>query len=180
MDTDELENEQMKAGRTIDVRIDAVISDMMNEERRLLALRRHRTAETVTYMQLVQVTGTIMSFAILLVTFLRLRRETVRRFLRAAIASSVEWLESQGVPDRPFLVGDRLTIADLTAAALLAPLACPDEHPIYGAARYRAGIAPLVGAWQDGRAFQWIRQTYRLHRGTWPRGSEIRRAIDAV
>jgi glutathione S-transferase len=98
---------------------------------------------------------------------------------REAIASSVEWLESQGVADRPYLIGDRLTIADLTAAALLAPLACPDEHPIYGSARYRAGIEPLVRSWQDGPAFAWVRQMYRLHRGGWPRGPEIRRAIEA-
>jgi glutathione S-transferase len=91
----------------------------------------------------------------------------------------VEWLESQGVPDRPFLVGGRLTVADLTAAALLAPLACPDEHPIYGSARYRAAIEPLARSWQGGPAFTWVRQMYRLHRGVWPRGPEIRRAVEA-
>jgi glutathione S-transferase len=109
---------------------------------------------------------------------LRLNPATVARS-RDAIASSVEWLESQGVPERRYLVGDRLTIADLTAAALLAPLACPDEHPIYGSARYRAGIEPLVGAWQNGSAFAWVRQTYREHRGDWSRWAAIRSAIEA-
>jgi glutathione S-transferase len=99
---------------------------------------------------------------------------------REAIASGVEWLESQGVPDRPYLVGGRLTVADLTAAALLAPLACPDEHPIYGSARYRAGVEPLARAWQDGRAFAWVRQMYRLHRGAWARGPAIRAALESV
>jgi glutathione S-transferase len=97
---------------------------------------------------------------------------------RDAIASGVAWLESQGVPERPYLIGDHLSVADLTAAALLAPLACPDEHPIYGSARYRAGVEPLVRDWQDGRAFAWVRQTYRSHRGAWPRNAEIRGALD--
>jgi glutathione S-transferase len=96
------------------------------------------------------------------------------------IGASVAWLEAQGVPERRYLVGDRFTIADLTAASLLAPLACPDEHPIYGSARYRAGLEPLVGAWKDGRAFAWVREMYRLHRGDWRRGPEIRRAMDAA
>jgi glutathione S-transferase len=98
---------------------------------------------------------------------------------REAIASSVEWLDAQ-VAGRTHLVGDRLTVADLTAAALLAPLAAPDEHPVYGSARYRAGIEPLVRPWQDGPAFAWVRQMYRQHRGAWSRGAEIRRAIDAA
>lgn len=109
---------------------------------------------------------------------LRISASSVARS-REGIASSVEWLESQGVPDRPFLVGGRLTVADLTAAALLAPLACPDEHPIYGSARYRAAIEPLARSWQGGPAFTWVRQMYRLHRGVWPRGPEIRRAVEA-
>jgi glutathione S-transferase len=108
---------------------------------------------------------------------LRLSAATVARS-RETIASSVEWLASQGVPGRRYLIGDRFTVADLTAAALLAPLACPDEHPIYGSARYRGGLAPLVREWQDSPAFQWVRQTYREHRGDWSRSNEIRTALD--
>jgi glutathione S-transferase len=63
---------------------------------------------------------------------------------------------------------------------LLAPLACPDEHPIYGSARYRAGIEPQVVEWQDSTAFKWVRAIYRQHRGGWARGAEIRGAIDAA
>lgn len=108
---------------------------------------------------------------------LRLSAATVTRS-RDTIASSVAWLESQGVPGKRYLVGNRFTVADLTAAALLAPLACPAEHPIYGSARYRAGIEPLVGPWQDGPAFAWVRQMYREHRGGWSRWAEIRGAIE--
>jgi len=97
---------------------------------------------------------------------------------RATIASGVAFLESQVGAGKRYLVGDRLSVADLTAAALLAPLACPDEHPIYGSSRYRAGMAPLVREWQGGTGFAWVRQMYREHRGTFARASELRQHVE--
>jgi glutathione S-transferase len=99
---------------------------------------------------------------------------------RATIDAGLTWLESQTSSPAQYLVGGRLTVADLTAAALLAPLACPDEHPIYGSARYRAGIAPLVSEWQDRPGFAWVRAMYKTHRGLWPRRLEIREWLDAA
>jgi glutathione S-transferase len=97
---------------------------------------------------------------------------------RAAIASGLTFLDSQIGAGKRYLVGDRLSIADLTAAALLAPLACPEEHPIYGSKRYRAGMAPLVREWQDGKGFEWVRRMYREHRGPFARGAEIRQHVE--
>jgi glutathione S-transferase len=97
---------------------------------------------------------------------------------RATIASGLAFLESQIGAGKRYLVGDRLSVADLTAAALLAPLACPDEHPIYGSNRYRAGLAPLVRDWESGTAFQWVRQMYREHRGPFERAAEIRQHVE--
>ncbi len=71
----------------------------------------------------------------------------------------------------------RFTVADLTAAALLAPLVCPDEHPVYSSARYRAGVAPLIADWRQRAAFDWVRMLYREHRGAWPRSEQIRQAL---
>ena len=98
---------------------------------------------------------------------------------RSTIDAGLTWLESRIATPTQYLVGDRLTVADLTAAALLAPLVCPDEHPIYGSARYRTGIAPLVSEWQDRPGFAWVRAMYRAHRGPWPRYQEIRGSLDA-
>jgi glutathione S-transferase len=110
---------------------------------------------------------------------LRMNAKNVARS-RATIDAGLTWLESQIKTPTQYLVGDRLTVADLTAAALLAPLACPDEHPVYGSTRYRSGIGPLVSEWQDRPAFGWVRAMYRNHRGAWPRSLEIRRSLEGT
>jgi glutathione S-transferase len=61
-----------------------------------------------------------------------------------------------------YLVGERFTVADLTAAALLFPLAWPDEL------QYDYPDPPasgLLGALRDHPAVAWIAETYRRHRG---------------
>ena len=89
----------------------------------------------------------------------------------AAIAASeqrfgegLDWLAEQLKDGRQYLVGKQLTAADITAAALLAPIACPDEHPVYSQADYRNGIAPLRAKWAAHPALDWVRGIYRTHR----------------
>jgi glutathione S-transferase len=81
---------------------------------------------------------------------------------RGLIAESLAWLEAR--PKSPYLHGDRLTAADITTAALLAPLACPDEHPLYGQPRYREAVANSVEPFASSRALAWVRDLYRTHR----------------
>lgn len=99
---------------------------------------------------------------------------------RAVIESALDWLDARVSGENPYLVGDRFTVADLTAAALLAPLVCPDEHPVYGTNRYRAGAAPLTSDFRDRAAFAWVRMIYAKHRGASFsfRADEIRKALD--
>jgi glutathione S-transferase len=63
-----------------------------------------------------------------------------------------------------YLVGDRFSVADLTAAALVAPLLMPPEFPW----RPRAGLHPAMARLQQelGRhpAAEWVRSTYARHR----------------
>ena len=91
----------------------------------------------------------------------------------AAIAASeqrfgegLDWIAEQLKDGRQYLVGTQLTAADITAAALLAPIACPDEHPVYSQADYRDGIAPLRAKWAGHPAMVWVRQLYSHHRRT--------------
>ena len=62
-----------------------------------------------------------------------------------------------------YLVGERFSVADLTAAALLFPLAWPDElqHALPDPPRWelREGVA-------DRRAIEWVLEMYRRHRGS--------------
>lgn len=74
-------------------------------------------------------------------------------------------LEAQLADGRTHLVGNRLTVADITAAALLAPLACPPEHAVYGAPSYIEKMALGGSTWQDRPGLVWVRKLYAQHRG---------------
>lgn len=69
---------------------------------------------------------------------------------------------------RVYLVGDRLSVADITAAARLAPLICPEEHLVFADPEYRDAMLPLNEAWHDHPGAAWVREVYRLHRQTQP------------
>lgn len=65
---------------------------------------------------------------------------------------------------RSYLVGNSFSVADLTAAARLSPLVCPDEHPVFSRPDYRDAMTALVSRWQTRPAFAWVREIYRKHR----------------
>jgi glutathione S-transferase len=96
----------------------------------------------------------------------RARARSEHRILQA-----MAWLEGRLSDGRTYLVGSRLTVADITAAALLAPLACPSQHPVYGDPEYIQLLRSQGGAWRlDRPALVWVRKLYDLHRGQiqWP------------
>jgi glutathione S-transferase len=95
---------------------------------------------------------------------------------RETIESGLAFIEERTASKR-YLVGERLTIADVSAAALLSPVVCPDEHPVYASAAYRAGISSLVAPWQSRPAFDWVKRIYREHRGDWPRAAHVTAAL---
>ena len=83
---------------------------------------------------------------------------------RAKVAVAVDRLEAEIRPSG-YLVGETFTVADLTAAALFAPLVFPPEFP------YQPPV-PLPEAWQrlrqsftGRRVLDWITTIYRRHRG---------------
>ncbi|WP_438022349.1 glutathione S-transferase family protein [Sorangium sp. So ce233] len=67
---------------------------------------------------------------------------------------------------RPFLVGDRFTAADLTFAALAAPVLAPEHHPVPHPppGELPAGLRGLVEALRDEPAGAFVRRLYRDHR----------------
>lgn len=80
---------------------------------------------------------------------------------REVILAALDRIESErGGGD--YLVGDGFTVADLTAAALLYPLAWPPEYP------YELPGPPpseFMDSLRDHPAVGWIGDTYRRHRG---------------
>ncbi|GAA3957387.1 glutathione S-transferase family protein [Allohahella marinimesophila] len=84
---------------------------------------------------------------------------------RKRIGDEITWLEQRLDEGHAFLAGDRFTVADITAASLLAPLACPDEHPVYREPQYKSTMGDAIEAWRDSTALQWVRDLYKQHRG---------------
>ncbi|MEY4767280.1 MAG: hypothetical protein RI907_3953 [Pseudomonadota bacterium] len=86
------------------------------------------------------------------------------------IEAALDWLDDRLLEGRPFLVGNQLTVADITAAALLAPLACPAEHPVYGVPAFKAQTQAALARWEGRRALAWVRHVYALDRGRYTSG----------
>jgi glutathione S-transferase len=65
-----------------------------------------------------------------------------------------------------YLVGDRFSVADLAAAALLSPAVLPPEFP-YQPPQPRGGaFQNWVQRWADHPGAAWVRTMYARHRGT--------------
>jgi glutathione S-transferase len=64
-----------------------------------------------------------------------------------------------------YLVGDRFTVADLTAAALLSPLVRPPEFPYKTPAPVPEPLAKIRDSLSTHPAYRWVLQTYAQHRG---------------
>ena len=64
-----------------------------------------------------------------------------------------------------YLVGDQFTLADLTGAAMLAPLVGPDNSP-WSAQRLGIPMTAERQALRDSPVGQWVLRMYAQHRGT--------------
>jgi glutathione S-transferase len=90
---------------------------------------------------------------------------------RATVAAALDRIEQER-QGRTYLVGDAFTVADLTAAAMLSPLAQPPEiqYP------RRVELPPYLQEYHDAvmrhLAAQWTLEVYRQHRG---RSAEVPR-----
>jgi glutathione S-transferase len=83
---------------------------------------------------------------------------------RAKTIAAMDRLQREVQPSG-YLVGDRFTVADLTAAALLSPLVRPPEFPYKAAAPLPESFAKIVDSLSSHPAFRWTLETYRQHRG---------------
>jgi len=85
------------------------------------------------------------------------------------VTAALDRLESE-LGDRQYLVGDRFTVADVTAAALFYPLVLPPEGPLRmepppAVARIRASL-------ENRRGYRWVQETFARHRRADPDGAE--------
>ena len=64
-----------------------------------------------------------------------------------------------------YLVGDRFTVADLTAASLLMPIVRPPEAEYLPEGEYPEGAERWRDSVSSHPAFGWVKNIYRRHRG---------------
>ncbi len=86
---------------------------------------------------------------------------TQRQESRDKVEGELDWLDGLLADGRQYLVGDRLTRADLAAASLLSPLALPDEHPEY----QHIVVPPLAQAdmdrWAERPSIRFAKNLYK-------------------
>jgi glutathione S-transferase len=80
---------------------------------------------------------------------------------RQRVLAALDRLEAE-LDGNEYLVGDRFTVADLTAAALFYPLVLPPEGPDLGDPP--EGFQRFRKPLEDRPGFQWVAKTYRTHR----------------
>jgi glutathione S-transferase len=83
---------------------------------------------------------------------------------RAKIAAALDRIAAELGP-QGYLVGDRFSVADLTAAALLYPIVQPPEHPYQAPSPMPAAAEVFRASFANHPAFRWARDLYRRHRG---------------
>lgn len=83
---------------------------------------------------------------------------------RRIVEGELDWLDGLLSDDRRFLLGDRFSRADITAASLLAPLALPKEHPTYGMLEVPPRARADLAQWGERPTLAWVRRIYREHR----------------
>lgn len=73
--------------------------------------------------------------------------------------------ELAGAVERsPYLIGDTFSVADLTAASLLAPLANPDHPDMKRIEPIPPRLTHLLARWDKHPALTWVRHLYARHR----------------
>lgn len=83
---------------------------------------------------------------------------------RDIVEAELDWLDNLLADGRAFLLGERFSRVDLTAASLLSPLALPPEHPAYHDLQLPPGIAADLEAWRERPSLRWIRGLYQRFR----------------
>lgn len=86
------------------------------------------------------------------------RKDTLRK--------GIEFLNNEYRKNK-FLVGDKLTLADITAASLISPLLFPQEHPNaswFADVDFPQEMQDWIGEFREGVYFQRVLDIYREHR----------------
>jgi glutathione S-transferase len=86
---------------------------------------------------------------------------------RTKVAAAVDRLDAElERSGGGYLVGDRFSVADLTAAAILYPLVRPEDGPLPPGTPSPPAFERFRESFADRPGFAWIGEMYRRHRGS--------------
>jgi glutathione S-transferase len=84
---------------------------------------------------------------------------------RGKVLAALDRLDSElESTDGDYLVGDRFSVADLTAASLFYPLVLPEEGPLPADEGPPAGMQRFREPLEDRPGFRWVAEMFRRHR----------------
>ncbi len=83
---------------------------------------------------------------------------------RARLNAELDWLDDKLADGRSYLVGDRFSRVDLTAASLLAEFARPREMPAHHEMLEHDVLAADVEGWKERPVMRWVIAQYNTHR----------------
>lgn len=84
---------------------------------------------------------------------------------RAKIVAALDRLERElDANGGGYLVGERFTVADLTAAAMFGPLVGPEEGPVATGQQMPRAFEEFRESQSERSGFRWVEDTFRKHR----------------
>lgn len=82
----------------------------------------------------------------------------------ARIDRVMDALDDRLSDGRQFLVGDQFSIADISAASILAPTLMPREHPLYSCDTFVGRLAEHAKQFEHHPSYHWTRKIYHQYR----------------
>jgi glutathione S-transferase len=93
------------------------------------------------------------------------RDEAAAALARERIVAALDRLEAElAAGEGEFLVGERLSVADVTAASLFYPVIGPDEGPLPADAPTPPALERFRDEIRDRPGYLWVEETFRRHR----------------
>ncbi|MBW2587715.1 MAG: glutathione S-transferase family protein [Deltaproteobacteria bacterium] len=76
----------------------------------------------------------------------------------------MEALDAKLSDGRQFLLGEQFSIADISAASILAPTLMPPEHPLYSCDTFVGRLAEQAKQFEHHPSYHWMRKIYQQYR----------------